>query len=211
MRYKLVAFDMDGTLILGDSCWGVIHRHFDTQGAANRNLKAYEIGEIDYPEFMRRDIALWRPVPTIEEIRDILSSYAFAPNVSEVVGEVHRRGYQTAIVTGGLDILADEVARELGIPHVTANGLEVDERGYLTGEGIFRVEPSKKDENLIQLAKRLGVSPEECVAIGDSKYDAKFLKLAGLGVAVGGDPELARVADVVIRDFERFPQLLDYL
>lgn len=211
MRYKLVAFDMDGTLILGDSCWGVIHRYFGTKGSANRHLRAYEAGEIDYPEFMRRDIALWRPVPTLQKIKDILSSYSIAPNVREVVGEVRRRGYLTAIVTGGLDVLADDVARDLGIPHVLANGLGADERGYLTGEGILRVEPSQKDGNLVQLARRLGVSPEECVAIGDSKHDAKFLKLAGLGVAVGDNVELARVADVVIKDFESFPQLLDYL
>lgn len=211
MRYKLVAFDMDGTLVVGDSCWGVIHRYFGTQKGALCNLEAYERGEIDYPEFMRRDIVLWRPVPTIEKISAILSSYTLAPNVKDVVGEVHRRSYQTVIITGGLDILANEVGEELKISNVVANGLEVDERGYLTGEGIFRVEPSQKDVNLTQLTRALGVSSEECVAVGDSKYDAKFLKFSGLGVAIGGDPILARVADVVIRDFEHFPQLLDYL
>ena len=211
MRYKLIAFDMDGTLVVEDSCWEVLHRHFGTQEAALPNLEAYERGEIDYPEFMRRDIALWRPLPSIEKIRWALASYKLAPNVREVVKEVNRRGYQTAIVTGGLDILADNVARELGIPHVIANGLEVGEDGRLTGEGIFRVEPSQKDEVLSQLAERLGIMLDECVSVGDSKYDVKFLKRAGLGVAVGGNPELARVADVIIRDFERLPQLLDYL
>ncbi len=105
MRYKLVAFDMDGTLILGDTCWGVIHSHFGTRAAANNNLEAWESGEINYQEFMRRDVALWKPVPTMSEIGKILSSYQLAPNVSEVVTEVLRRGYQTAIVTGGLDVL----------------------------------------------------------------------------------------------------------
>ncbi len=211
MRYKLVAFDMDGTLILGDSCWGVIHRHFGSREAALGHLRAWEAGEIDYLEFVRRDIALWQPVPTVADIRKILSSYTFAPHVREVVGEVRRRGYQAAIVTGGLDILADEVARDLDIAHVIANGLAADERGRLTGEGIIRVEPTKKDGILVQLSGRLGIAAEECVAVGDSKHDAKFLEQAGLGIAVGDDPDLARVADVVIRDFEDFPQLLDYL
>jgi len=88
--------------------------------AARRNLEAYEREEIDYPEFMRRDIALWQPAPTIDEVRAILSSYSLAPNVRKVVEEVHQKGYQTAIITGGLDILANEVARELGIAHVLA-------------------------------------------------------------------------------------------
>ncbi len=211
MRYKLIAFDMDGTLVVEDSCWRVLHNHFGTKEAARTNLGAYERGEIDYPEFMRRDIALWQPPPTIDEVRRALASYKLVPNIKEVVEEVHRRGYQTAIVTGGLDILADEVAKELGIPHVLANGLEVGEGGRLTGEGIFIVEPSQKHEVLVQLAGRLGFELDECVAVGDSKYDVEFLKRAGLGVVIGGSPELARVADVVIRDFEHLPQLLDYI
>jgi len=85
MRYKLIAFDMDGTLTEEDSCWGVLHRHFGTQEAARRHLKAYDRGEIDYPEFMRRDIALWKPVPTLEQVKRVLTPYRLAPNVERVV------------------------------------------------------------------------------------------------------------------------------
>lgn len=211
MRYKLIAFDMDGTLIEEDSCWGVLHRHFGTQEAARRHLKAYDLGEIDYPEFMRRDIALWKPVPTLEQVKRVLTHYRLAPNVERVVGEIHQRGYQTVVITGGLDLLAEELARKLGIQRVFSNGLAADEKGSLTGEGIFRVEPRFKHELLTGLVGELGVSLQQCVAVGDSKYDVNFLKHAGLGVAIGADSELVGVADVVIRDFEHFPQLLDYL
>jgi len=211
MRYKLIAFDMDGTLTEEDSCWGVLHRYFGTQEAARGNLKAYEREEIDYPEFMRRDIALWRPPPTLEQVRRVLTPCRLAPNVERVVGEIHRRGYRTAVITGGLDLLAEEVTRGLGIRYVFANGLAADEKGHLTGEGIFRVEPRFKHELLAGLVSELGINLQQCVAVGDSKYDVNFLKHVGLGVAVGADSELARVADVVIRDFEHLPQLLDYL
>jgi len=211
MRYKLVAFDMDGTLLVEESCWGALHRHFGTSAQARKNLEAYEWGEIDYVEFMRRDISLWKPVPHISEIERVLASFTLAPNVAEVVKEIGAKGHSTAIITGGLNLLADRVARELGIHHTLANGLGVDERGYLTGEGIFRVEPTLKHEALAKLAADLGLKLSECAAVGDSKYDVSFLKNAGLGVAVGDDPILAEVADVVIRDFKHFPQLLNYI
>ncbi len=211
MKYKLVAFDMDGTLIEDDSCWGVIHRHFGTQAQAIANLRAYERNEIDYVEFMRRDIALWQPQPHISQIEKILEGLQPTPSAVDVIPEIRKRGYQLAMITGGIDILAERIARQLGIKHVLANGLAVDKQGYLTGEGIFRVEPCLKHETLARLADELGMTPDECVAVGDSKYDINFLKHAGLAVAIGNDSILSEVADVVISDIKHFPQLLDYL
>ena len=208
MKYKLVAFDMDGTLLEGDSCWGVLHRHFGTQGLARKNLRAYERGDIDYHEFMRRDISLWKPTPHISQIERVLGGFELKPNVAEVVARIHEKGYQIVMITGGLDLLAEKVASTLGVEHVLANGLEVDEEGHLTGGGIFRVEPCLKHEVLDKLARKLGFTLRECVAVGDSKHDVNFLKHAGLGVAIGADSELVKVADVVIRDF---PRLLDHL
>jgi len=211
MKYKLVAFDMDGTLIEEDSCWGVIHRHFGTHAQATANLRAYERNEIDYVEFMRRDIALWQPRPHISQIEKILRNLQPTPGAVDVIPEIRKRGYQLAMITGGIDVLAERIARQLGIQHVLANGLAVDKRGYLTGEGIFHVEPFLKHETLAKLAGEHGATLDECVAVGDSKYDINFLKHAGLAVAIGNDSTLTEVADVVINDIKHFPQLLDYL
>jgi phosphoserine phosphatase len=211
MKYKLVAFDMDGTLIEQGSSWWAIHQHFGVEKEAQENLEAYERGEIDYPEFMRRDIKLWHPTPHISQIGRIFASFKLTPNAAEVVAEIHRKNYEIAIITGGIDILAEKVASQLHIDHVLANGLEVDERGYLTGEGVFGVDPYMKHEALERLIGELGFTLAECVTVGDSKYDANFLKRSGLGVAVGGDAILAEVADVVIKDFKQFNQLLDHL
>ena len=211
MHYKLVAFDMDGTLVVEPNSWEIIHYHFRVMEKAAENLKAWERGEIDYPEFMRRDISLWKPRPRISQIEEILSDFKLAPNASEVVRGLHEKGYQVAIVSGGVDILAQKVANRLGIEYVLANGLETDGRGYLTGEGIFRVDPRRKHEALKGLTDRLGIRMGECVGVGDSKYDIGLLKNVGMGVAIGKDEVLARVADVVIEDFEDFGMLLDYL
>ncbi len=101
MKYKLVAFDMDGTLAEKESCWRKIHQYFNCQEEASKNLKAWEKGEIDYPEFMRRDISLWKPTPHISQIEEILSEYKLPPKAQEIVNEIRGRGYETAIISGG--------------------------------------------------------------------------------------------------------------
>ncbi|KXB09161.1 hypothetical protein AKJ35_00495 [candidate division MSBL1 archaeon SCGC-AAA833F18] len=211
MKFKLIAFDMDGTLVEETSCWGIIHREFGVEDQASGNLEDWKQGRIDYPEFMRRDIKLWGSPPPISQIEEILSNFNLAPNARGVVSELKERGYEVAIITGGLDILADKIAQELKIPHVLANGLEVDEEDYLTGEGIFRVDPLRKYEALEGLTDELGVSMKECVGVGDSEYDVSLLEHVGMGVAIGDSDELTKVADVVIEDFKDFDLLLNYL
>jgi phosphoserine phosphatase len=61
LPYKLVAFDMDGTLLTQKSSWGKLHRYFGTYELSLKNMEAYEQGKIAYNEFMRRDIMLWKP------------------------------------------------------------------------------------------------------------------------------------------------------
>lgn len=211
MDYKLVAFDMDGTLVEEKSCWRLIHRRFGCEEEALKDLRAWEKGEIDYPEFMRRDIALWKPTPHISQINEILSNFKLAPKAPEVLSEIAERGYETVILTGGLDLLAEKIARKLQIPHVLANGLKLDDNGYLEGEGVFRVDPSRKWMSLRPLIDELGIGMEECVCVADSKYDLELLQRVGMGIAIGDDGPLAEAADVIISNFERFDKLLDYL
>lgn len=211
MNFELIVFDMDGTLVEEKSCWEVIHRHFDVQKEASENWKAWKNNEIDYLEFMRRDIALWNPTPNISLIKEVLSGYSLPPKAPAIMDEILSMGYETAIVSGGLDILAEMVAEELQIQHVFANGLEVDSDGYLTGEGILRVDPDCKSETLKELLRELDVSPTRCITVGDSISDADLFSTSGMGIAIGECPSTADSADVVIEDFENFGQILNYL
>ena len=145
---------------------------------------------------------MWDPAPHIDAIAGALSDFEFYPNAKEVVQTLRDEGILTAIISGGIDVLANQVGEQLGVDTVLANGMETDENGYLTGKGICRVDIRKKDAVLCALAKENGFLSRECVAVGDSKWDANFLAAAGLGVAYRPDEELARVADRTILDLK---------
>jgi len=208
LQYKLVAFDLDGTLLSGRSSWWKLHEHFGTIEFSLENMRGYDEGRITYDEWMRRDIALWKPSPHITTLNKILLNYTLAPHAEQIVSTLKEKNLEVAIVTTGLDIVANSVASKLRIPNVMANSLVFDENGFLTGRVIFNVDLFEKDKALKRLIKRMGISKSQCIAVGDSKYDARFLKSAGLGIACKKDKDLANVADAIILNLN---ELLDLI
>lgn len=210
--FHLVAFDMDGTLTRDRSSWVRLHEHFGTLDVGDRNLADYAARRIGYREFIRRDVRAWiraRGSVHISEVERVLGRGRLVPGAVKTLKALHERGIETAIISSGVDLLARKVAARLGIPHVRANGLATDPGGRLTGEPDGGgVDPRGKDRILRALCRSLSLEPANAVAVGDSRYDARFLRAAGLGVAVGGDEELERVADVRI---SRLDELLEWV
>ncbi|MHA1594613.1 MAG: HAD-IB family phosphatase [Candidatus Baldrarchaeia archaeon] len=214
-KYRAIVFDLDGTLVKEESSWATVHRYFGVDPRKIRkNMEAYLSGRIDYCEWMRRDISLWletkHPIH-LSEIEKCLSKYTLVRGAKEVSRELKKRGYVLAIVTSGLDILAHRVARDLGIDYVFANGLAVDEKGFLTGEPICKVPLLNKNVAIKDLCGILNAKFEEIIAVGDTKFDISMFKCAGLSIALNPkDEEVVQFADIVIR-CEDMRSLLNYI
>jgi phosphoserine phosphatase len=200
LKYKFVAFDLDGVLVDTFSSWVWMHEHFHVNN--DHSLYAYQRGEIDYTEFMRRDIALWlekKKDMTIQDVEEILSDVPMMEGGKEVVAELKKYGILTAIISCGIEVLANRVAKKLGIDFVVANGLVFDEEGKLTGEGTLSIELADKGKPLKKLLEENGIKKEECVAIGNSYGDAGMFAVCGLGIAFNPQDEVVREkADITV-------------
>jgi len=200
--------DMDGTVLEHESSWVALHRAFGTTEAGEASLKLYTEGKIDYLEFMRRDIASWPKEVTRKEIQKILSGYRIRAEAQPTINELRRRGIRTALVTSGIDILAEKVAQELGIDYWVANGLQFDKEGKVLPEGIGRVDPTRKDLAYLKLLSSIGVPRERTIAVGDTIYDLRFLRSAAMGFMLA---HTTRVSDPKIIHIEKLHDIFDHI
>ncbi len=199
---KLVPIDMDGTLVDVESSWAAIHHHFQDHNADG--LRDFLAGRIDDHEFIRTDIRIWRrhsPDLSVEELEAILATVPVMPGAQRLVDGLHAAGARTAILSGGIDLLAHRVGRELGIDIVLANGFRVTAEGRLTGEGIVRVPIYGKEKVLEGLQHQLGISPSETASIGNSEIDIGMFRRSKVGVAfLPADDAVRAAASRVITD-----------
>jgi len=209
----MVVFDLDGTLIEGKSSWGRIHEFFGTEQKGEDGLERYEKGEIDYAEFMRRDMSAWPPRIGRSVLEKILSGFAFTAGARDCAQGLRKRGVKMGVVSSGLDLLANMVCRDLGIECCIANGLVFDQQGRLTSDVIPRVDLLRKDEALKRMASEQRLELDEVLGVGDTHFDIPLLLACGYRVAFKprsrDKSKLEEVAHYLVDDLRELLPIVD--
>ena len=168
----LAVLDMDGVLTTNRSSWKIIH---DTLGTDNRvNYNLYLDGKISYREFMLRDIDEWlmaKPDITREFILSILKRIELRDGLINFMERLNKSGFITAIVSGGLYILAELLNQKVNFDEIYANQLLFDSSGRLLRDGNIMVIPTQKGINVKDLQKKYSIPKEKTVSIGDTLND----------------------------------------
>ena len=205
MKYKLVCFDVDGTLIDEITyIWDLMHKSLAIdQGRVARATARFYRGEISFREWAEHDINLWieRGV-TREDLIDVVKKLRLMKGAGEVLAELKGRGYRLAVISGGLNIALDYFIPDAEgfFDHVMINRLFFDGEGRIT-----RIEPTEfgadrhKIDGLRKIAKMEGITLEECVFVGDSDNDIEIAKGAGFSIGFNPHERLAQVCDAVVR------------
>ncbi|MES2585147.1 MAG: phosphoserine phosphatase SerB [Pseudomonadota bacterium] len=216
--FKLIAFDMDSTLI-NIECIDEIADAVGRKAEVAAITEATMRGEIaDFQTSLRKRVALLKGVTMADLEAVYVQRLQLNPGATELVKACKAAGLKVLLVSGGFTFFADRVKARLDIDFARSNLLEVQSGpncGELTGGLVAQAwgeicDGAEKRRTLLEVASLLGITPEQCIAMGDGANDLPMMGAAGLSVAYHAKPKVREQAMVSIES-GGLDRLLDVL
>jgi phosphoserine phosphatase len=184
---KLLAMDMDSTLITIEC--------IDELGAmAGKKPEIAHIteqamrGEIDYPESLRRRVALLSGLHASALDRVYGERLRLTPGAETLLERCKANGIKLLLVSGGFTFFAERLKQRLGIDYTISNVLEL-KNDSLTGKLVGNiVDAEAKAVKFRSVCEALTATKEQTVAIGDGANDLKMMAQAGVSIAFHAKP-----------------------
>ncbi|MCY4528830.1 MAG: HAD-IB family phosphatase [Chloroflexi bacterium] len=182
---KLVAFDLDGTLLRGESVWEAIARgigRLERVREMEEQIAPDQVAEITAA---REESAEWYSSYTFDELLKHVPSMRVAPGVDEGFALLREHGFTIAVVSLTWEFAVEWFADRFGADYFVGTGLSPD--GQIT-----HFWPEDKAGWLAELARTLGVDMTDVAAVGDTRGDLPMLLAVGYPywVAKAVPPEL---------------------
>lgn len=200
--FKLIAFDMDSTLI-NIECVDEIADAVGRKAEVAAITEAAMRGEIkDYKESLRQRVALLQGVSEADLEKIYRERLRLNPGAVELVAACKNAGLKVLLVSGGFTHFTDRVRDRLTIDYTRSNLLEM-QNGRLTGRLLDQAwgdicDGAEKCKMLLQTCAQLGISPQQAIAMGDGANDLPMMGEAGLSVAFHAKPAVREAANVCI-------------
>jgi phosphoserine phosphatase len=202
--FKLIAFDMDSTLI-NIECVDEIADAAGRKAEVAAITEAAMRGEMtDYKDSLRRRVALLKGV-TVAHMEEVLNHrLQLNPGAENLVKACQTAGMKVLLVSGGFTFFTDHVRDRLNIDWTRSNVLEVA-NGELTGRMLDQdwgdiCDGEEKRKMLLQTCEQMGIAPSQTIAMGDGANDLPMMGVAGLSVAYHAKPKVREQAMVAIEE-----------
>ncbi|MYM73642.1 phosphoserine phosphatase SerB [Duganella sp. FT109W] len=195
--YKLVAMDMDSTLITIE-CIDEIADMQGLKAQVSEITEAAMRGELDFAESLQRRVALLEGLDAsaLERVYD--ERLQLSPGAETMLKAVQAAGMKTLLVSGGFTFFTERLKKRLGLDYTHANELEIVD-GKLTGKVVGGiVDAEEKKRTVERVCAELGISPSQAIVMGDGANDLKMMSISGMSVAFRAKPVVREQANVAL-------------
>ncbi len=205
-RKKLLIADMDSTMI-EQECIDELAAMAGFKDQVSAITSRAMNGEIAFEPALRERVALLKGLPenVVEQV--IRDKITLMPGGRVLVQTMRRHGAYTALVSGGFTAFTAPIAATLGFDENRANTLLASQGGFTGKVAEPILGKQAKLDALNQISARLGMTPQDAIAVGDGANDLLMLKAAGTGVALHAKPSVAAEAKIRL-DFSDLTGLL---
>lgn len=201
---KLIVFDVDGVLTPTTSSWITVHKGLG-KDVVEKCSKLRELffnsPEMSHEKWAEEDVKLWGKV-NLEKIKEILDKVPLLKGAKEVCKTLKEKGYLLAIISTGINLLIERVAKELGTNYCICNQL-YEKNGKILAKMNVSFDKNPKDKVLKKLMKKLNIKKKNIIVIGDSNDDYPMMELAGFSILFNPNPDsldlAEKSADVIIK------------
>ena len=196
-HFGLCVMDMDSTLI-SIECIDEIADLMGLKPQISAITESAMRGDINFSTSLIQRVALLKGLPESALQRVIDERLQLNPGAKEWIAACKANNIKTMVVSGGFTFFADHVKALLGLDYAVSNTLEIID-GKLTGHIVGDiVDADRKALELLTLRDKLGLNPDQTIAIGDGANDLKMMEIAGIGVAYHAKPVVQEQASYAL-------------
>ncbi|MAG08375.1 phosphoserine phosphatase [Candidatus Woesearchaeota archaeon] len=209
MKIKLIFFDMEGTLFrkacrdskgnTAPSAWTLLAEHLGPKACEEEDYTKDKWNNSEYSgyvEWMEDTIKIFQKYGLDKKFFDkVMNSIEYHPGVKESFEELRKKGYKTALISGGFKAQADRALKDLRISHAfAACEFLWDDKEKLVHWNLLPCDYEGKLDFMKLIMKEHGLRKDECAFVGDGINDIPFAKAVGLSIAFNGAPELQKAS-----------------
>ena len=195
-KKKLIACDMDMTIINVETI-NLINENLLKNNRISNITKDAMSGNINFRDSIIARTRLLKGIHETEIIK-LIKYIKVNKGVKNVIETMNNYGHHTMLISGGYDLIANELGKKIGFKEIRCNTLEVV-NNKLTGN--LQNSILDKEGKLLQIKntiKSKNISRKLTLSVGDGDNDIDMIKFCGLGVAWNAYKKVRQVADTSI-------------